>query len=281
MTSKQLLLVCLCIYTTVNSFEPEKGNFALPASQQPGPLFSRGQNTIDKGDLLLQETWNGRWAPSRRVQALSHSLVYGPFENFSILFSVPNFPSIQTEAGSSSGIGDILVQTEYTFLNIARDDYSIEATVLNALSFPTGSTQKTPPTGFGEVTVLVGSTLSYTSICWYSFVSTQAIFRTEKEDRLFKNTYFYDLGIGHNLGNPSHSIVGALLELNGIYAQAPKSNPAAASSHVIFLGPSLSIATPKLLIAGGVQFPIFRDFTNPGLAPSMRAALFLQWKFNS
>jgi len=277
---KNLLLIGLCTFSVTYNFEPDKGNFALPASQQPGPLFSRGQNTIDKGDFIFQEEWDAIWAPAVKGHELAHALVYGPFENFSILLSVPNIPSLKTPAGSSSGISDIVVQTEYAFLNIEDNDYSIQATLLNALSFPSGSMQKRPPTGSGQVTFLAGGTLSYTSICWYSFVSGEVIFRSEKQELPFRNSYFYDFGLGHNLGNPSNSIVAGLIELNGIYLQAPKSVPNATSTHVIFLGPSLSIATPKLLIAGGVQYPIYKDFADPCNAPSMRASLFLQWKFN-
>jgi len=38
----------------------KEGNFALPTSQQPSPLFSFGQNILDKGDIqaLAQKQTN-------------------------------------------------------------------------------------------------------------------------------------------------------------------------------------------------------------------------------
>jgi len=148
----------------------DKGNLAFGTSQEPSPLFSVGQNIVDRGDFLILETWEQMIGPKRDYQLLSNSLLYGITNDISILATVPVIPGYKLDGIKKSGIGDIWVQGEWAFYNRDRYTYSLQSTFIMNMTFPTGKTFVTPPPdrnpnlGFGAVSVFLGATFSYLSV---------------------------------------------------------------------------------------------------------------------
>src|SRR5260221_6694775 len=60
------------------------GNFALPGSQQPGPLFTLGQLLVDKHDLLGYAYFNTLKGENQRFTDAHLNLLYGMTDKCSV-----------------------------------------------------------------------------------------------------------------------------------------------------------------------------------------------------
>jgi hypothetical protein len=277
------------------------GNLALPISQQPSPLFSIGQNIIEKGDLLLQSSFGQLKGPHQNLFGIIEEPIYGVSDNFSILLGVPAAPLLKQDMFKSSGISDIFVQAEYAYYNKEHYTSNDQATVLAALLFPTGSIKKKPPTGLGTASVFLGGTASHISIDWYVFISSGALFTPPNHKLSFGSQFLYEAGLGVNLGNPRGWIALGLVEFNGIYshpgvsksASVPAATPAAhhtgtvakgiplpsGKGNIIFLGPSIYLSSERAIIQAGIQFPIVQQFASKRSKTDYRIGISLSWKF--
>jgi hypothetical protein len=65
------------------------GNFALPPSQQPGPLFSFGQNILDKGDLEIMTFVAHLKGHRNRTTEIVPAILYGISDKASIFGVLP------------------------------------------------------------------------------------------------------------------------------------------------------------------------------------------------
>src|SRR5207249_4460656 len=125
------------------------GNFALPSAQQPGPLFSFGQNIVDKYDI--QGAWNPEFIKGKHQYIFANNLtfLYGITKASSLFLTIP-VPALNKQNKlHSSGLGDITVQGEYAFFNQGTETDSAMASLVANIGLPIGSSKKNPPTGFG------------------------------------------------------------------------------------------------------------------------------------
>lgn len=271
-------------FTVKTDIQVPIGNFALPSSRQPSPLFSFGQNIVDKNEFLLVETFDYSKGHHEQFFFLINSLLYGINDRISLLFNVPTFPHQKECTFHSKGIGDISAQLE-GIVYLRESPYVIDSiTLVGNIQIPTGSVEKKPITGVGTDSFFFGATASHTSPEWYLFTS-QGFNIPLRHDKNTKvgNQFFYEFGIGLNLANPGgHSILLGLLELNGIKAFNSTKNIISTMvnpGNVIFFGPSLYLSTRHLVLQAGIQFPILQQLKSKIDRSSIRGSIQLTWHF--
>ncbi len=241
---------------------PKTGNFALPSSQQPGPLLSLGQNIIDANvtqSYLLVENLSGS---NQHFVDITPSLLFGISDQFSIFLNIPFAAHYQQKNTHASGLKDIFLQFEYAYYIQNTALFSDQATIFTNVTFPTGSTEKQPATGIGTVGFLLGTTYSRTYCDWYGFVSPGVFLTTSKNQTKRGNQYFYQFGIGRSLCfKPSSWILAGLLEIDGQYSEKDKIQGAIdnnSGGNVMMITPSLWFSTKKLITQLGIGFPIIQ-----------------------
>lgn len=68
---------------------PNIGNFALPPSQQPGPLLSFGQNILLKNQTAVYLGADDYTGNQQHYAEALPNIVYGLTDNFSIMLNAP------------------------------------------------------------------------------------------------------------------------------------------------------------------------------------------------
>ena len=96
-------------------------------------------------------------------------MIYGILDELSVALFVPFTPKSRSGSSYSSGIEDMILQFEYGFYSKIQKDYTLQASVVGNMQFPTGSSSKNPPTGTGAFSYLLGATFAYLSFNWYAF----------------------------------------------------------------------------------------------------------------
>lgn len=269
-----VLMLCLSCHLFAQGSEPgaddkkekdkkeekpiKAGNLALPSSQQPNALISFGQNILNKGQaqlLLFADDLHGR---DQEFVNVVPSLLYGITDTFSIFLSAP-IAHYEQNGQHSSGIEDLSAQFEYAFYTKEDYTYSDEATVVTNVSFPTGSTRKNPPTGFGAASFFIGGTYARTGIEWYYFTSHGATLTSSHHGTKFGNQFLYQGGVGRNIANVEDWLFVWMIELDGQYSCKDRiqgvTNPDS-GGNVIYLTPSLWVSSEKFLLQLGAGYAI-------------------------
>lgn len=238
---------------------PAVGNFALPASQQPAVLFGFGGNIIDKGEIQLLFFADDFEGKDKAASTLLPSLVYGITNDSSIAFYFPFTPTMKDGCQKSSGLGDFYVQYEYAFYNKSTSTYTDQATLVANVTFPTGSSRKNPPTGFGSPSLFIGATYYHTLAKWFIFTAPAALLTSSHHRTKFGNQFLYQFGLGFNIPSPKGWIYACMLEVDGQYSQKNRIDGVIdrnSGGNTIFLTPSFWISNKNFLIQFGPSFPI-------------------------
>lgn len=287
---KIIVLLCLCL--TIKNYAQEEdnvkhlweGNLALPASQQPGSLVAFGQNIIDKNDFLIYFEYEHIKGKQQKSDSIIPHFLYGIDNNSSLFISVPIAIDLKSDNQHSSGIGDITVQYEYAFFTKNRPSYTTQATVVGNIGLPTGSFKKQPPTGFGAPSFFLGTTLSYTGIEWYAFISPGADFTTSHNGNKAGNEYLYLGGFGKNIAYRSKEwILTWIIEFDGLYAKRDKRNNIIdqnSGGNTIVSNFLLWFSTEKLVLLGSVAVPITQRLFGQQNKNNYFIDVILGWKFN-
>ena len=126
--------------------EPQKllkvGNLAFPASQQPEPLISFGQNFLDQKQAQFLFLTTELKAKSEYAVTVVPSFLYGLRGDLSIFISVPEAVRFRQKRHHSSGIGDIQVQLEYAPYTKEFYTYYDQISIVTNVTIPTGSARK-------------------------------------------------------------------------------------------------------------------------------------------
>lgn len=238
------------------------GNLALPASQQPGPTFSFGQNIIDQGAMLFIEGVVQVKGCNLNFVTVFTQLLYGITDDLSLFIDLHSVPHFISDGFISTGLGDLNVQLEYAFFEKKTATSTAQSTLVTAVSLPTGSAEKNPSTGLGAPGFFLGVTFSYLSTKWYAFADDGILLTTRNKGIKFGNQFFYEFGLGHNLGNPGGCILLGLLEFNGFWTNKNRIkciiNPNS-GGNMIFLGPSIFLSSERFILQAGIQFPILQQ----------------------
>lgn len=234
---------------------PALYNFALSASQQPGPFISFGQNIIDKGQLQLFLGIAESRGEQNHSWETSSSLLYGLTDTMSLSVGLPYSLTEVDGENHSAGIEDLPIQFEYAFYTANTSSYSDTFTLVTNITLPTGSDNKDPATGFGSPSFFIGTTLNRSYPKWFEFSSFGTIQTTPSHPTTYGNEYLYQFGVGHNFySHPSSLIIAGLMELNGSYTEKDRNEGVVdpnSGGNVVFVTPSIWISTPKLIVQVG------------------------------
>jgi hypothetical protein len=240
------------------------GNFSVPTVTQIAPLISFGQLLIGKEALLPQLSGSYTRGHDGYSNIIAPNMIYGIRNDLSVFFLVPFTPKSRAGTSHSSGIEDIFLQMEYGFYNKSRLDYTVLATIVGNVQFPTGSSSKNPRTGNGAFTYFLGTTFSYLSQNWYAFASPGVNLTTTHHRTKFGNSYLYQWGFARYIKplSPPGCIFDFMVEFDGTYVEKNKIHGSIdpnSGGNVIFMTPSIWLSSKNWLIQLGVGFPIVQD----------------------
>lgn len=293
--SRYSLIVLFCCNLNAADNQPIPiGNFALPVALMPSPLFSFGQNTVNKNDMLGYI--NPIYLRGKRGKKNFYNLIYalyGISDNLSI-FALIDVPAIfKDNKLTSSGFGDTIIQGEYAYINTSTATTQTQATIVGSIYLPSGVFEASkqgpnlPPhapfTGFGSTSFFLGGTISYTTIDWYFFSSVGNFFMTQHDNTKLGNILLYQGGIGVNLHHFNDRILMLMAEMDGIYTKRDKllgTIDLNSGFNTIFLGPVLYYATKRLIFQTGIQVPVFQKFNGIQAKNSYLFSVSLAWLFN-
>ncbi len=260
-----LLLISSPIYAERSQEIPKPlplGNFSLPPSQQPGPLVSFGENILDKGLAQLYLFADAFIGNNNYSADIIPSILYGITDQLSFFFNVPFAPRDKDGKHHSSGIEDIFAQFEYAFYTKSNSYSSDQATVVANIFFPTGSSTKNPPTGFGSTSFFIGATFNRMLIDWFFFTSPGAILTTQKHETQFGNQLLYQFGVGRYIPSPTGWIFASMVEFTGQYSWKDKikgrTDPDS-GGNVIYITPSIWISSKKIILQFGAGYPVVQN----------------------
>jgi hypothetical protein len=281
---KYIFLLLISIFFTIFSQNEQPGqgkqipigNFALPISQQPSPLFAFGQNIINKDDALGYDTFlkiQGKC--TKKLLLNQYYFLYGLNDN-TVLLAGFTLPVISREGClTTSGFGDTLFQLEYAYLNKGGPTFLTQGTIVASVYLPSGVFEPSlqgaglPPhqpfTGFGATSFFLGTTINHTTIDWYAFGSIGEIITTRAKCKSkIGNTLFYQAGAGYNLKYLKDKIIMLMVEMDGIYSQKDKllgATDANSGANIIYVGPVLFYSTPNWIFQTGIIFPVSQRFS--------------------
>lgn len=271
------------VYAEENQQMNAIGNFALPSSQQPGAFLSFGQNTLEKNKTQLFLFADDYAGDQKHFIDMTPGIVYGLTDNLSFFLNIPYALSYQQESNHSSGLEDIILQLEYVFYSKQTNRYIDTATIVANTSFPTGSSIKNPPTGFGAQTFFLGGTFSRLYNDWFGFISPGLLVPTSHQGTRFGNHYFYQLGLGKNISYATSQYIFAwLLELNGNLYQKDKINGKIdpdSGGNIIYLIPSLWFSTQHFIFQSGIGWAASQNWYGHQSKNTYLIAVNLGWTF--
>lgn len=271
------------------------GNFALPISQQPSPLFSFGQNIVDRGDkigyinpIFLSGHENKRFFYNELY------FLYGITDRLSIFGLLPAPVISKQDDVRVSGFGDIILQLEYSVLDKRTATSMTQATIVGSIYLPTGIMQTdetdiisahAPFTGNGSFSFFIGGTLSHTTIDWYSFTSMGGLVTTRAGHRgKIGDSFFYQAGVGHNLGRYCDKIMMLLVELDGvrttrdILCDAIDLN---SGGNIVYVGPAFYYSNEDAIFQAGFQIPVIQNLKGVQAKNSFLVSVSFAHKFNA
>jgi len=187
------------------------------------------------------------------------SILYGITDEWFVFFNVPFSPANKDGAMHSSGLEDIFVQLEYLFYNKKSSHLVDQATIVANLTFPTGSSSKIPPTGFGSSSFFIGATFNHSEIDWFFFGSPGAVVTTSRHGEQLGNQFLYQFGFGRNIPSPSGWIFAWMLECDGRYFWKNRMKEAIdpnSGGNIIYLTPSFWASSETVILQFGVGYPI-------------------------
>lgn len=238
---------------------PEIGNFALPTSQQPAALFGFGGNIIDKGEVQLYFFADNFLGKERIVTDLIPNVLFGVTDNFSISFNFPFTPLMREGCHRSSGLEDFFIQVEYACYNKSTSTYINQATVLANITCPTGSKNRSPPTGFGAPSLFLGGTYYHVMVDWFLFTAPGAILTFSDHRTKIGDQFLYQFGIGRNIPSPKNWIYAWIVEVDGQYNKKNRISGTLdpnSGGNIIYITPSAWVSSKDILLQFGVSFPI-------------------------
>ncbi len=257
------------------------GNLALTTSQQPSPLFSFGQNIVDKGDLQLFFFGEYLKSSASNFSEVIPSILWGVTDHLSLFFSIPFLAEFPKKAKNSINFQDVSVQLEYAYYTSVHENYTAQATIVAFIGVPTHVSQSIPDTGLGNPGFFIGTTFSNIGTKWYFYVSPGFVFSTKKNGSKAGNQILYQFGLGRNIVSSPRSITTILWEFNGVYSQKNlycNQINHLSGGNIFYTGPSLFFSTQKLTVLAGIAVPIAQDFNDRSVVNYL-IGLDIGWKF--
>ncbi len=252
-----LMMVSFSIYA--KDEQCNVGNFSVPFSQQPGPLISFGENIIDRNQVQLFLFGDDFIGKEKHFIDLVPGILYGITDDLSVFFNVPIAASDKENGHRSSGFEDLFLQFEYAIYLRNSSCFSETVTIVANASFPTGSSHKDPPTGFGAMGYFIGATYNRTWTKWFLFTSYGATFPTAHHRTKFGNSYLYQFGLGRNIADSKGWIIAWMVEVDGTFSERNKfdgSKDPNSGGNVIYLTPSLWASSKDWILQLGAGYAV-------------------------
>ena len=235
------------------------GNFSLPLSQQVGPLVSFGENILGKGEFITYLDADAYIGDDLYSTDAIPSVVYGIRDDLSLFLQVPLAPGNKRDGSHSAGFEDMSLQLEYAFYSGSTEVSSTQATFVANVTFPTGSSKKMPPTGFGSTSFFLGPTINYTTQQWFVFTSSGATLTTSSCGTQFGDAVLYQFGFARDFRSPPGWVFAWMVEFDGQYTWKNtihgKTDPNS-GGNVIYVTPSLWMSSKQYILQLGVGYPI-------------------------
>ncbi len=235
------------------------GNFAVEPSQMPGPLVGFGEHVIGENLVQLYNYGDAFLGRNKRYIDFIPDAIYGVTDTFSVTLNVPVAVQYKEDDEHSYGLEDISLQFEYAYFGRSRSCFIDQATIVGAVSFPTGSSSKKPPTGFGAVTYFIGGTYSYTLENWFWFTAYGALFPMSHGNSRDGNQYLYQFGFGRYIGFYKGWLFDWIVEIDGLFSSRSKQNGMInpdSGGNVIYMTPSLFAANKNWIVQFGFGFVV-------------------------
>ncbi len=256
---------------------PPVGNFSMPSVTQISPLISFGQLLISKNTLFPQLSGSYTQSNHGYTNTIAPNVIYGILDNLSITFFAPFTTKSRSFSSTSSGIDDLSLQLEYGYFSKATLKSSLQATIVGAVYFPTGSSSKNPPTGTGSFSYLLGTTLAYLSSNWYAFLSPGAFLTMSHHGTKFGNSFLYEWGFARclNFLSSKKCISNLMIEFDGTYSRKNKidgiTNPNS-GGNTLLITPSINLSFKRALLQLGTSFPAIQNLNGHQNKPSYAIA---------
>jgi len=235
------------------------GNFSLPFSQQPSPLLSFGENILGRNQAQVLFFGDDFIDEDQHFVDLIPQILYGITDSFSVFFNLPIAASYKANQNHSSGLEDLFVQFEYALFTGQYPCAVDQVTLVFNTSFPTGSTQKKPTTGFGAVAYFVGTTYNRTWENWYVFTSYGAELPMSHQGTQFGNQFLYQFGFGRNIATPKGWILAWMTEITGTFSarnQIQGKTDPNSGGNVVYLTPSFWASSTDWILQIGFGFAV-------------------------
>lgn len=281
-----IVMLFFCDGFAAKGDEPIKvGNFALPTSQQPGPLLGFGQNIVDKHDAQVFLFPDFLIGPCKRFSELAPSILYGIRDDLSLFIELPIAASFCLASQCSSGPEDLIVQLEYAFYTNKNFQAVNQCTAIGALLLPSGNERKDPPTGYGSPSFFLAGTASHLSNQWYCYLSPGMVLTTEHNHHTkVGNIFGFQTGFGKNITyTPDSMIFMWMIELSIIHSQKRKVDGIIdqnSGGTVVMLCPSLWFSTDRFIMQAGIAPIISERLFGCQLKDSMYVVFNFGWKFH-
>ncbi len=239
------------------------GNFALPSSQQPGPLVGFGQNMLDKRDLQFFSYIDYLKGCNKEFVGVTPTLLYGFTSDCSLFLQLPVAAKFQEDGKVFRGVQEALIQLEYSFYNTATPTDLNQVSLVTYVALSPNPEFKIIRRGMAVKNFFVGFTASHMGTKWYPFMSIGGII-TAKEDEKTKygNQLLYECGISRNISYKEDTyIFNLMLEFDGFYEQKDKvcglCDPNSGGNTILF-GPSFWFSTKHFSIQAGISGVVYQ-----------------------
>lgn len=260
------------------------GNFALPSSQQPGPLVGFGQNMLDKGDLQLFNFIDYLHGCNKNFSQIIPTLLYGFTTDLSLYLQLPIATKFQENNDLYRGPSEALMQLEYSFFNRSTETTLNQISVVANVAFSFESGFKSIRKGQATTNLFLGFTASHMGTDWYPFASLGVIYAVpESKKTKYGNQVLYECGLSRNISYKEDGyIFNWMIELDGFYEQQDKEcgacNPNSGSNTILF-GPSLWFSTKHFSIQGGISGVIYEKLQGKQNRNKYYITVDIGWKF--
>jgi hypothetical protein len=260
---------------------PQMGNFALPFSQQPGPLVSFGENTVNKHQAQFFIFADDYVGVREHYSDVIPALLYGLTDSLTVFFNLPMAASYRQQNHHAAGLEDAFVQFEYNYYSKSTHRFTDQATFVTSVSAPTGSTQKNPLTGDGAPAFFFGGTFNRTGVDWFAFTSYGATLTNSHNETKIGNQYVYQAGIGRNICNIGKDwLIAWMVEGDGTLSSKNRiagiTDPNS-GGNVVYVTPSIWVSSKKLIFQFGLGLPATQHWSGNQNSSSYLIASNLIW----